>query len=222
MIRELFELQDLKYRDFHSKLMPTIDKDTVIGVRVPALRKLAKEVFNNGGYGEFLKALPHRYYEENNLHAFLIEQITDFNLCIEETEKFLPFIDNWATCDMFRPKIFKNHKTELLKRIKVWIKSKETYTVRFAIGMLMVHYSDNDFKKEYAELVAGVKSDGYYVNMMIAWYFATLLWKQYDIILPYIENNVLPLWVHNKTIQKATESYRITKEQKEYLKKHSR
>ena len=222
MIRELFELQDLKYRDFHSKLMPTIDKDTVIGVRVPALRKLAKEVFNNGGYGEFLKALPHRYYEENNLHAFLIEQITDFNLCIEETEKFLPFIDNWATCDMFRPKIFKNHKTELLKRIKVWIKSKETYTVRFAIGMLMVHYSDNDFKKEYAELVAGVKSDGYYVNMMIAWYFATLLWKQYDIVLPYIENNVLPLWVHNKTIQKATESYRITKEQKEYLKKHSR
>lgn len=222
MIRELFELQDLKYRDFHSKLMPTIDKDTVIGVRVPALRKLAKEVFNNGGYGEFLKALPHRYYEENNLHAFLIEQITDFNLCIEETEKFLPFIDNWATCDMFRPKIFKNHKTELLKRIKVWIKSKETYTVRFAIGMLMVHYSDNDFKKEYAELVAGVKSDGYYVNMMIAWYFSTLLWKQYDIILPYIENNVLPLWVHNKTIQKATESYRITKEQKEYLKKHSR
>lgn len=216
--KRLFELQDISYRDFHSKLMPTIEKEKVIGVRVPVLRDFAKELFKNGNYKEFMMDLPHKYYEENNLHAFLIEQIRDFDDCIKETEKFLPYIDNWATCDMLRPKVFKKYLTELLGRIKVWVKKDECYTVRFGIEMLMCYFLDDYFEEEYPELVSHISSDEYYINMMISWYFATALSKKYDKILPYIKDKKLPRWVHNKAIQKAIESRRISKEQKNYLK----
>ena len=216
--KKLFKMQDLGYRDFHSKLMPTIDKETIIGVRVPILRRLAKELFKNGEYMYFLNDLPHKYYEENNLHSLLIMQIKSYDECLAETERFLPYVDNWATCDTLRPKVFKKHLSQLLPEINLWINSGEVYTVRFGIEMLMCHYLDDKFKTEYADLVASVKSEEYYVNMMVAWYFATALAKQYNSILPYIEKDILPIWVHNKTIHKAVESYRITKEQKAYLK----
>jgi len=216
--KRLFEMQDLSYRDFHAKLMPTVDKNSIIGVRTPILRKYAKEVFGKEEYKAFLNALPHKYYEENNLHGFLIEQITDYDECIEEIEKFLPCIDNWATCDLLRPKALKKYPDKLLDKIKKWIKTEHIYTIRFGVEMLMCYYLDDNFDKEYPKLVAGIKSDEYYVNMMLAWYFATALAKRYDDILPYIENNTLSKWVHNKTIQKAVDSYRITDSQKMYLK----
>lgn len=210
----LFALQDLKYRDFHSKLMPTVDKQKIIGVRVPDLRKLAKSVKSTAEAEQFLKQLPHEYYEENNLHAFLIEFITDVDKAIAETERFLPYIDNWATCDMFYPKVFKKHPEKVMQKICQWIKGDDTYTVRYAIGLLM----RMDFKGEHMAMVAKVKSDEYYVNMMIAWYFATALCKNYDEAIKYIEENRLDKWVHNKTIQKAVESYRVDKKLKETLK----
>lgn len=214
----LFKLQDLSYRDFHSRLMPTVSKEKIIGVRVPELRKFAKEFGKTEDAKEFLKTLPHKYYEEDNLHAFLIEQIKDFDECISALDNFLLYIDNWATCDMMTPKIFKKNTEELLPKIEKWLISDYTYQVRFAIGMLMKFYLDENFDEKYLKLVAGVKSDEYYINMMIAWYFATALAKQWYKTLPYIESKVLDTWTHNKTIQKAVESYRITKEQKEYLK----
>jgi len=213
----LFELQDLKYRDFQCRLMPTVNPDTVIGVRTPELRKLAKEFSKMPEAEKFLKILPHKYYEENNLHGFLIETIRDYNQAIEAVNAFLPYVDNWATCDLMSPKVFKRHLPELLEQIKVWIKSGRTYTIRFGIEMLMSFYLDEQFKPEYLELAADVKSQEYYVNMMIAWYFATALAKQYDAALPYIEQHRLEPWTHNKAIQKAIESYRITDEHKEYL-----
>ncbi len=216
--KELFSLQDLKYRDFHSGLMPTVDKEWVIGVRVPELKRLAKELFKREEYGEFLDSLPHKYYEENNLHAFLIMQIKNYDSCMAETERFLPWIDNWATCDGFRPAAFKNNLPQLLIKIKEWLKSDKPYTVRFAIGMLMTHFLDCSFRKEYTDMVANIRSEEYYVNMMMAWYFQAALVKQYDTAVRYIENKSLPQWVHNKTIQKAAESHRITDRQKEYLK----
>lgn len=212
---KLFSMQDLSYRDFHSKLMPTINKETIIGVRTPVLRSYAKELFKSGDYDEFLNQLPHEYYEENNLHGFLIEQIMDYDRCIMQIERFLPYIDNWATCDLLRPKVFKKNLPQLLEKTKVWIKSEQTYTVRFAIEMLMCYYSG----KQYLEMVANVKSDEYYVNMMIAWYLATELSRNFDDAIVYIEQKKLSKWVHNKTIQKALESYRITDEQKQYLRK---
>ncbi len=215
---ELFENQDTKYRDFQSKLIPNVDTDSVIGVRTPILRKMAKKLSKQENIGEFLKAVPHTYFDENQLHAFIVSEIKDFSHCMEETEKFLPYVDNWATCDQMSPKVFKKHKTELSQKIKMWINAKETYTVRFAIGMLMEHFLDEDYDPDYPKLVAAVRSEEYYINMMIAWYFATALAKQYDSILPYIENYCLDTWTHNKTIQKAVESYRITDGQKEYLK----
>lgn len=219
VLREkLFALQDLKYREFNSKLMPTVDPETVIGVRTPDLRKLAKEFAKTPQAVEFMKCLPHEYYEENNVHGFIIETIKDYDEAIAQLEIFLPYIDNWATCDLISPKVFKKHLPELLEKIKEWTKSGETYTVRFGIEMLMSHYLDAEFKAEYLEIPASVKSDEYYVNMMIAWYFATALAKQYDAALPYIENARLDKWTHNKAIQKAVESYRITAEQKAYLK----
>lgn len=218
-IRErLFELQDLKYRDFHSKLMPTVSKEFIIGVRTPDLRKLAKEISKTPHAAEFLRILPHKYYEENNLHAFLIESIKDYKLCVAELEKFLPFVDNWATCDMMRPKIFKKHLPELLEQIRIWIESDDTYTVRFAVEMLMCYYLDEHFSSVYPEMIAKIRSDEYYIKMMIAWYFATALSKQYDAVIPYLEQNKLDADTHNKTIRKAIESYRITDEQKIYLK----
>lgn len=216
--KRLFALQDLAYRDFQAKLIPTVDPKTVIGVRTPAMRKLAKEIFKEGNYGDFLQDLPHAYYDENNLHAFIIEQIKDYEECLRQTEIFLPYIDNWATCDLFAPKVFAKHKTELLEKIKYWLASKETYTVRYGIEMLMSFYLDADFKLEYAEMVAAVESEEYYVKMMIAWYFATALAKQYESIVPFLEQKRLEAWTHNKSIQKARESRRITAEQKEYLK----
>lgn len=215
--KELLEMQDLPYRDFHAKLMPTVDKDTVIGIRVPILRKYARTLAKEEEIGSFFSDLPHKYFEENNVHAFLIEQIRDFEKCLEETEKFLPYIDNWATCDMMSPKIFKKHKEQLLVSVRRWIMSDETYTVRYGIGMLMQHFLDEDFREEYLELVSGIRSQEYYINMMIAWYFATALAKQYEKTLPYIEEKRLDDWTHNKAIQKSCESYRITQEQKAYL-----
>ena len=216
--QDLFTMQDLKYRDFHAKLMPTVEKESVIGVRVPVLRTYAKKFGKTEEAKQFLKILPHQYYEENNLHGLLIEQMKDYELCIEELERFLPHIDNWATCDFPAPKCFEKHKEELLPFIKRWIDSGETYMVRFGIGMLMRLYLDADFDPEYVRIVAEVKSDEYYVNMMIAWYMATALAKQWDVVIPYIEEHRMPDWVHRKTIQKAVESYRITDEQKRYLK----
>ena len=216
--KQLFELQDMAYRDFHSRLMPDIDKEAVIGIRVPMLRKYAKSIAGTELSEKFIKELPHRYYEENNLHMMLITGIKDYDRCLLEIERFLPYIDNWATCDFPAPKCFEDHKEELLPVIKRWIASSETYTIRYGIGMLMRLYLDADFDPEYLEFVAGVKSDEYYVNMMIAWYMATALAKQWDAVIPYIEEHHMSDWVHRKTIQKAVESYRITDEQKDYLK----
>nr|MBP3259150.1 DNA alkylation repair protein [Bacilli bacterium] len=214
---ELFKLQDTKYRDFQAKLIPTVKSDTVIGVRTPQLRSLAKEIVKED-YLSFINELPHKYFDENQLHAFILSEIKDYDECINYINKFLPYVDNWATCDQMSPKVFKKHKKELLNHIKVWIKSKDTYTVRFGIGMLMQHYLDDDFKPEYIKWVSSIKSDEYYINMMIAWYFATALAKQYKDAILYIENNKLDILVHNKTIQKACESFRITVEHKDYLK----
>ena len=213
----LFSMQDLEYRDFHSKLMPTVEKERVIGVRTPMLRKFAKQFAKNGNVEMFLKQLPHTYYEENNLHGFLIEGCKDYDTCVSLLDEFLPHVDNWATCDMMTPKVLKKDLPRLLDKIKEWIASEHTYTIRYGIGLLMQFYLDEAFKPEYPALVAGIRSEEYYVNMMIAWYFATALAKQYETILPYLEEKRLDVWVHNKTIQKAVESYRITKEQKEYL-----
>ncbi|MBR5369842.1 MAG: DNA alkylation repair protein [Bacilli bacterium] len=212
----LFKLQDKKYQEMQYKIIPNIDNSTIIGVRTPELRKLAKEMLKED-YKSFLEELPHKYFDENQLHAFIISEIKDFNECINYVNRFLPYIDNWATCDQLSPKVFKKNTDKLVNEIKVWIKSKETYTIRFGIGTLMQYYLDDDFKEEYLQLVSKIKSNEYYVNMMIAWYFATALAKQYDSTIKYIESNKLDKWVHNKTIQKSIESYRITDKQKEYL-----
>ncbi len=215
---ELFSRQDLSYRELQVKIIPNIEADSIIGVRTPELRKLAKELLKREELQEFLDVLPHKYFDENQLHAFIISEIKDYDRCISEVERFLPFVDNWATCDQMSPKVFKKHRPELLKKIKQWIGADSTYTIRFGIGMLMQHFLDEDFDQSYPELVAVVRSEEYYVNMMIAWYFATALAKQYETVLPFIESHRLDTWTHNKAIQKSIESYRITPEQKEYLK----
>ena len=219
--KDLFEMQDLKYRDFHSKLMPTVEKEKVIGVRTPKLRKYTSFFLKLSSQTEietFMHTLPHKYYEEDNLHGFIIERIKDYEECIDALNAFLPYIDNWATCDMMNPKVLKKEPERLLGQIKRWLKAKETYVVRFAMGCLMNYYLDEYFKAECPEMVAEVQSDEYYIQMMQAWYFATALAKQYNTILPYLLEHKLSMWVHNKTIQKAVESYRITTEQKDYLK----
>lgn len=216
--KQLFELQDLKYRDFHSKLLPGIDKEKIIGIRTPQLRKFAKEFAKTEEAVLFLQELPHTYYEENNLHMMLVSWMKDYGACLKEVRRFLPYIDNWATCDLPLPKCFEKHKTELLPEIQSWIMDTHTYTIRYGIGVLMRLYLDESFLPEFPELVAQVRSEEYYVNMMIAWYMATALAKQWETIIPYIEQKKLPEWVHRKTIQKAVESYRITPEQKAYLK----
>ncbi len=214
----LFDLRDDKYGEFQRKLIPNIPPETVIGVRTPELRRLAKELSGGEGTEEFLTDLPHGYFEENQLHAFIISLNKNFDEAAEQVEAFLPYVDNWATCDQLSPKVFRKHRAELLPRIRAWIASDKPYTVRFGIGMLMEHYLDGDFSPEYPEMVAVLRSEEYYVNMMIAWYFATALAKQYEATLPCIEGRRLDKWTHNKTIQKAVESYRITPEQKTYLK----
>ena len=213
----LFELRDEEYAKFQAKLTPSVDPKLFIGVRVPDVRKLAKELKNNPDVEAFLQELPHKYYDENMLHGLLISEIKDFDIAVKETDRFLPYVDNWAVCDIMSPKVFKKHKTELIECIRKWAKSKKTYTIRFGIEMLMSHYLDDDFKAEYLDIPARIRSDEYYVNMMIAWLFATALTKQWDSAIQYIENVRLDKWTHNKTIQKAVESYRITDEQKSYL-----
>lgn len=213
----LFSLKDEKYALFHSRLMPTVDRDRVIGVRIPVLRALAREIEKNGLAGEFMAELPHKYYEENNLHAFLIERISDFSDCITECDRFLPYIDNWATCDSMRPKCFKAHKAELLPRLDKWISSGECYTVRYGIECLMLHYLDGDFKSEYLQRVADIRSEEYYVKMAVAWFFATALTKRYADALPYIEIRRLDPEIHAMTVRKALDSLCIDREKKEYL-----
>ncbi len=215
--QQLFALQDLSYKEFHSKLIPNVDSELVIGVRTPALRKLAKELAKTPEADIFLDCLPHKYYEENNLHGFIIEGMKDYDKVIGALDAFLPYVDNWATCDMIAPKIFKKHLPELSSKIEEWLASNNTYMVRFAIGMLLKYYLDEAFEPQYLERVAAVKSEEYYIQMMIAWYFATALAKQYDATIPYITEHKLPKWIHNKTIQKSIESYRITNEQKNFL-----
>ncbi|MCR5273991.1 MAG: DNA alkylation repair protein [Clostridiales bacterium] len=215
---ELKKLADEKYREMQKTIIPTADPDSIIGVRTPELRKLAKALAKRDDIDEFLSDLPHKSFDENQLHAFVLSEMKDYDACMEKLNAFLPYVDNWATCDQMSPKIFKRHKDELLKQIKVWLKSKETYTIRFAIGMLMEHFLDADFDPAYPKMVSKIRSEEYYINMMIAWYFATALAKQYDAVLPYIEEKKLSDWTHNKAIQKSVESYRITDEQKAYLK----
>ncbi len=216
--KKLFELQDKKYRDFQCRLIPTLESTTIIGVRTPELRRYAKELVKQKEMQNFLHFLPHQYFEENQLHAFMISEIKDNKQCLEELNQFLPFVDNWATCDQLSPKVFKKNRSELIDQIKQWVCSDRTYTVRFGIGMLLEHFLDDDFDSIYLEMVSKISSTEYYIRMMIAWYFATALAKQYTKALPYIEEQRLDIWTHNKTIQKAVESRRITLEQKEYLK----
>ena len=210
----LRENRDETYRQMQIRLIPNICPDRIIGVRTPALRKIARELEDKDA---FLNSLPHRSFEENQMHSFLLEQEKDFPIAIMEIERFLPYVDNWATCDQLRPRCFRKHHRELLTYLQTWIHSQEPYTARFGIGMLMVHFLDEDFEEAHLGLPASVHSEEYYVKMMIAWFFATALAKQYEAALPYLEQKHLSVWIHNKTIQKAVESYRITPKQKIYL-----
>ena len=218
IVKELFKLQDKTYAVFNSGLIPTVEQDRVIGVRTPELKNFAKTLAKDKDKDLFLQSLPHQYFEENQLHAFVISIEKDFDKCLAEVESFLPYVDNWATCDQLLPKVFKKNSEKLLPHIRKWLKSDHTYTVRFAIGVLMRQFLDDDFDTKYPDMVVKVKSEEYYINMMKAWYFATALTKQYDAILPYIEEKRLDTWSHNKAIQKSIESYKITDEQKKYLK----
>ncbi len=218
ILSELKKLQDKGYRKMQITTIPSVKAESIIGVRTPALRALAKELSKRDDISLFLEDLPHKFFEENQIHAFILSGMKDAEECIKLVDKFLPYVDNWATCDQMSPKIFKKHKDLLLEYVNEWIKSDKTYVKRFAVGMLMEHFLDEDFKTSYLTKVSRIRSDEYYINMMTAWYFATALAKQYDAALPYIEKQKLDKWTHNKTIQKAVESYRITPEQKEYLK----
>ena len=215
---ELFQLRDESYHAFHKKLIPNVPEEKIIGIRTPALRAYAKELAKEKDVAEFLQDLPHKYFEENQLHAFIICEQKEYEACVKELNCFLPYVDNWATCDQMSPKVFRRHHEELLEQIKIWMASDEPYTIRYGIGMLMTHFLEEDFDIQYVEMVASVKAEEYYVKMMVAWYFATALAKQYDAVVPFIENRRLEEWTHRKAIQKSVESYRITKEQKEYLK----
>ena len=218
IVTELFRMRDQDYALMQAKIIPTVAADRIIGVRTPALRAFAKRLYKDRESDEFLSCVPHRYFDEDQLHAFMISLEKDFDRCIEKVDAFLPFIDNWATCDQLSPGVFKTAPEKLLPSIHTWIQSDQTYTVRFAIGMLMQHFLDERFDTTYADMIAEVRSEEYYIRMMIAWYFATALAKQYDLVLPYLEDRRLDDWTHNKAIQKGVESYRITDEQKAYLK----
>ena len=226
----LFRAQDLKFKAFHSRLIPTIPADTVIGVRTPELRRIAKESGSDPNIEKFLDKLPHKYYDENQVHSFILSGIKDFDECLRQVENFLPFVDNWATCDQLRPKVFGSkpeHREKLLKSVKLWMQGKlasgkqvqdDTYVVRFGIEMLMTYFLDKDFDPAYLKKVAAIRREDYYVKMMVAWFFATALAKQYEAAMPFIQGRKLDPWTHNKAIQKAIESYRITPEQKKSLK----
>lgn len=215
--QKLFELKQQNLKEFTSKLIPNVDSKNILGIKLPLLRNLAKELYKEYGCNSFLQNLPHVYHEENHLHAFMIEQVKDYDECLKLTEAFLPYVDNWAVCDCFKPTVFKRNKKKLLLEIKKWITSEHTYKIRFAISMLLTHYLEDEFEPSLLEMVANVNSQEYYVKMVVAWYFATALAKQWDSSIKYLQNKRLSDWVHNKTIQKAIESFRITKEQKEYL-----
>ena len=206
------------YADFQVKLTPTIKREDCIGVRVPIVRKIARQIKCSNEAQSFINTLPHKYYDEYMLHGLLVSEIKDYNVCIKYLDEFLPYVDNWAVCDIISPKILGKYKDKTLININKWVRSSHTFTVRFGLKTLMTYYLDKDFKKEYLEIPSKITSDEYYVNMMIAWFFATALAKQWKNTILYIENETLPPWVHNKTIQKAVESYRITEDQKLYLK----
>ena len=213
----LFALQDPEYRLFQSRLMPTVDPACVIGVRTPDLRKLSRELAGTEQAAAFVRQLPHDYYEENNLHGLLIASLRDYGETVAALESFLPHVDNWATCDLLHPRAFDKCPEALPDQLFRWLQSDGTYTVRFAMGMLMSLYLDEAFRPGYADWVAEVKSEEYYVNMMAAWYFATALAKRWDDVFPYLTDHRLPVWTHNKAIQKAIESRRISPEQKQIL-----
>lgn len=214
----LLQYQDTEYRDFQAKLVPNISKDTIIGVRTPDMRKVAKQFFGSKEGEEFLKSLPHKYYEENLVHFFMVAMIKNFDECISETERFLPYVDCWPVCDQSSPKVFKKNHEKILPYIKKWIASEHVYTARFGMRMLMNEFLGDDFKDEYLEWVASKEGEDYYLKMMQAWYFATALAKQYDASVIYIEEHRLEEWTHKKAIQKAVESYRVSDERKAYLK----
>ena len=216
--KQLFALADEDYKIFQQKLMPSVDPNTVIGIRTPELRRFAAKFAKTEEASLFMAHLPHIYYEENNLHAFLIEKITDFERTVEELNRFLPYVDNWATCDMMSPKIFSVNKEKLLPVIQNWISSKHTYMIRFGIVMLMKHYLDEEFSLEHLQIVSNIRSDEYYIEMAQAWYFAEALVKQYDLSLPYLQKGLLSPFVHNKTISKACDSFRINQDKKAFLK----
>ena len=218
---ELIKLKDEKSIPFQAKLMPTVQPDTILGIKTPVLKNMAKNILNSEEADIFMSNLPHEYFEENQIHAFLISFQKDYDKCMRQLNFFLPFIDNWATCDQMSPICFKKNPEKILPFIDELLKSDKTYYIRFGIGMLMRYFLDDRFNLNYAEKVAKIKSDEYYVNMMIAWYFATALAKQYESIIPFIENKRLDVWVYKKTIRKALESYRIPKEHKDYLRKFS-
>lgn len=217
VVDKLFIYQDLKYRDFNSKLIPNVEKERFIGVRTPILRKIAKEMIKNNSYKEFIKELPHFYYEENTLHSCILAILKDMDELIKELDIFLPYIDNWGTCDLLSPKIFKKDLDRILEKVKEWINTKDVYSIRFGVVTLLSFYLDEYFSYEINDLVMGIKSDEYYVNMAIAWYFSYALIKQYDATIGIFEEGLLDRWVHNKAIQKAIESYRITEDVKNYL-----
>lgn len=217
VIDELLKSKDLKYKTFQSKLIPNIDSNTIIGVRTPELKIIAKNLYKNNDCELFLNSLPHNYYEENIIHGLVISEIKDYDLCINYIDKFLPYIDNWAVCDQTNPKVFKKHKKEVMVKINEWIKSNEVYKIRFGVKTLMNYFLDDDFNKDYLKLPLIIKNDDYYIKMMIAWFYATALAKQYDETIKIIESNVLDIFIQNKTIQKAIESFRVTDEHKKYL-----
>ena len=217
IVDKLFALQDMKYRDFHSKLIPNIDKDKIIGVRTPELKRLAKEMVKNGSYREFINELPHEYYDENTLHSAILSLYKDLDELIYELDRFLPYVDNWATCDLISPKAFKKDLDCILDKVKEWIMSKDVYCIRFGIVTLLSFYLDDYFSDEINDIVLNIKSDEYYINMAIAWYFSYALIKQYDITISIFKDKKLDKWLHNKAIQKAIESYRIDEKTKDYL-----
>ena len=218
LYQRLIREQDEGYRAFQTKLVPNIPPETILGVRTPQLRAIAKEVFQSGEREAFLRDLPHRYYEENLIHFFVLSMVRDFASCVREVEAFLPYVDCWPVSDQATPKAFRKDHEKLLPYVKKWIASEQVYTARFGIRMLMNEYLGEDFREEYPELVASKRGEDYYLKMMVAWYFATALAKRYEETLPYLEEHKLEDWVHKKAIQKALESYRVTDEHKEYLK----
>ena len=218
ILEDLLENRDEKYADFNARLIPNIERSRILGVRMPILRKIVKSNYTELEENGFLKELPHRYQEENLIHGIMISEIRNLKLCIRELDRFLTFIDNWAVCDVLSPNVLKNNREETLRKVDLWLKSERVYTVRFAIGVLMQYFLDKEFNDKYLEKVARIENDDYYVKMMQAWYFATALAKQWGNAIVYLEQKKLKIWVHNKTIQKAIESRRISAENKKYLK----